>query len=233
MLAGTAGVERKRCVPLLCLSLGPPLTPLQHLEWWNQSVPSPIHWALSHSSMNTLSLPSLSLQCILVASLLNSLPLSPSLWTSNTTSHLSLPPLFRRLPRPPLTFPFSCALFLQYCRPFHLSVHCIPYLSLPVSSLSSPLFPGSVPGGFATHFKSLHCLDMPTYSTSSLHPALLSHTQYPWVLWIFLSSTRASSCVAIFTWTLAPYLRAPANIVSKWLLGWWFMHAVTHHALLL
>ena len=232
MLAGTAGVERKRCLPLLRGSPGPPLTPLPHLLWWNQSVPSPIHWALSHSSINTRSLSPPSLY---------SVSLLPPFWTPSHSllhsEHPTLPPT-----SPSLPYSAACLVHLLHSP---LVVHFFfsivaPFISLFPASISLPTclltlfssFPGSVPGGFATHFKSLHCLDMPAYSTSSL-PTLLSHAQYPWVLWIFLSSTRASSCGTVFTRTLAPYLWAPANIVSKWLLGWWFMHAVTHHALLL
>lgn len=123
--------KEKRCLlVLLMCSQSLLFRSLQHLVWHNQSVPSPIHWTLSHSSINTLSLSlsSLSLHCILVSSPLNSLPLSPSLWTSTTPSH---PPSLCCVARSPLK-----------CKLCTVSVVFSPF---------NPLFPASPLSQHASH----------------------------------------------------------------------------------
>lgn len=167
--------ERDVC---FCLLISPdaPLTPLQHLVWCNQSVPFPIHWTLSHSSIKhalSLSLPSLSLQCILVASptelpptlsftlnIQHSLPLLLALSTSYIHSHQLCT--------------ISFLFFLAFSS-FHL-VPCI-HCSLPAFSLFFSSCLGIMPSSSAIHFKSLRCLVMPTCSTLSL-PTLLSLAHY-------------------------------------------------------
>lgn len=99
------------------------------------------HWTLSHSTINMLSHPSFSSQCFLVASLLNSLPLSPPLWTYSTPS---LSPLLPSLTT--LIHLFSRALFpLLSClvTRLHLSLGLPPMLAL-------------CPNSSAIHFKSIH-----------------------------------------------------------------------------
>lgn len=111
---------------------------------------------------------------------LYSVSLLPPFWTpSHSLLHSEHPtltpslPLLLALSISYMHFPLVVHYFLSVFHPLFRSS-----ISLSISlvfSLRLPLFPGITPSGSDIHFKSLHCLGMPTYSTSSL-PTLLSLT---------------------------------------------------------